>query len=96
MKRKGFTLIEVEIAITLIFFAVTGFGLLTMNGLKQLQRLETFGQQCTYVTPSGGAVITGVIYSTQTPRPDSYAATVNSITIHPSSADAKITLTSLP
>jgi|GEM_PF-2735487 len=96
MKRKGFTLIEVEIAITLIFFAITGFGLLTMNGLKQLQRLETFGQQYTYVTPSGGAVITGIIHSTQTLRPDRWTATVNSITIYPSSADAKIALTSLP
>jgi len=76
---KGFTFVEVEVSITLIFMAITGLGVLTVNGVKQLQALEKANPRVTMVSPDYSAAVTSIIYSPQNPRSDWYVVTLNSV-----------------
>ncbi|MFA5161540.1 MAG: prepilin-type N-terminal cleavage/methylation domain-containing protein [Elusimicrobiales bacterium] len=96
MRAAGFTLVEVEVAITLIFIAIAGLGVITVNGVKQLHWVESSSQQVVLVPESNDTAVTAVIYSSQHPRPDKCRAAITSAETYPSSASVHITLDPLP
>ena len=79
---------EVEVSITLIFLAITGLGVLTVTGVKQLQALEKSNPRVTMVSNNYGASVTAVMYSAQNPRQDLYVVTLSSMDMFPSSVTA--------
>ena len=93
-KANGFSLIEVEVAITLIFFAITGLGVLTVTGIKQLQALETAAPQKVFVPPDNSVAVTAIIYSPQHPHLDNYHVVITTVTQFTSSATFNAVLTS--
>jgi|GEM_PF-6382176 len=67
-KNSGFTLLEVQIAIALMVFAVGGLGVAMLNRQKQVRWLETKDQLFTTVTASN-TFISAEVTSAQIPSP---------------------------
>jgi type II secretory pathway pseudopilin PulG len=92
--KTGFTLIEVEVAIVLIVFAMSGLGLVTLTGLTQLQVMETAAPLQVFVTPDNSVAVTGVIYSAQHPHIDNNHLDVTAVDVYASSITFTTTVTS--
>ncbi|MFA6584032.1 MAG: hypothetical protein WCS77_07035 [Elusimicrobiaceae bacterium] len=91
--RKGFTLIEVQVALATLVLAVAGMGAIIMNNLKQLQWLELRTQSSVMVPEANNSVVFTVIHSTAVPDTALNIISVSELTETPPVFSAKLTVT---
>ena len=92
MSQKGFTLLELQVSISMMLFALTGMGVALMNNMKQVQWLEARRPLYTYVAANGGKAVFSEVTSLGTPSGAVYRVRVSSFKVHGSSMTALATL----
>ena len=90
--RKGFTLLELQVAVVLLLFLITGMAVVMMNDLRQLQWLESRRQLYTFIPSDFSKTVFTETTSLSQPSGAVNRVEVDSFTVAPSSITAKVTL----
>ena len=101
MSQKGFTLLELQVSISILLFSLTGMGVALMNNMKQVQWLEARRPLYTHVhvlKDADGKVVKATkaifseVTSTSAPSGAVNRVRVSSFQVHGSSMTALVTL----
>ncbi len=92
MSQKGFTLLELQVSISILLFALTGMGVALMNNMKQVQWLEARRPLYTHVPSDGGKAVFSEVTSLGTPSGAVNRVRVQSFHVYGSSMTALVTL----